>query len=104
MADLSAAGWRTAERTGALGQMSYAEVQRYSRLYDFQDLFLQQQRVILNQLSDASSMLADNFDPDHPNPKDLETFRARVMELRASAVIQEDFAKRLAERYAETLK
>ena len=37
-ADVSSAGWRTAERTGALSHMPYAEVQRYSLLYDLQDL------------------------------------------------------------------
>jgi hypothetical protein len=33
MADLYDTSWRTAERTGALSHMDYAEVQRYSRLY-----------------------------------------------------------------------
>ncbi len=35
---LSSSAWRTAERTGALSYMDYAEVQRYPKLYDFQDL------------------------------------------------------------------
>jgi hypothetical protein len=104
LADLSETSWRTAERTGALSHMDYVEVQRYSKLYDFQDLFIQQQRGILSQLALASSMLQGDFDPDKPNLKDLETFRERVMQLRAALSIQEDFAKRLAENYAEALK
>jgi hypothetical protein len=104
MADLSDTSWRTAERTGALSHMDYGEVQRLSKLYDFQDLFVLQQRVILSQLTLASSMLQGQFNPDTPNLKDLETFRARVMELRAAIGIQEDFAKRLAEYYAEALQ
>ena len=104
MADLSDTSWRTAERTGALGFMDYSEVQRLSKLYDFQELFVLQQRSILTQLSLASSMLQGQFDPDKPNLKDLETFRARVMELRAAVGIQEDFAKRLAANYAENLQ
>jgi hypothetical protein len=104
MADLSDTSWRTAERTGALSHMDYGEVQRLSKLYDFQELFVQQQRAILSQLTLASSMLQGSFNPDKPNLKDLETFRGRVMELRAAIGIQEDFAKRLAENYAEALK
>ena len=104
LADLSDTSWRTAERTGALSHMDYGEVQRLSKLYDFQDLFVLQQRAILSQLTLASSMLQGDFNPDKPNQKDLETFRARVKELRAAIGIQEDFAKRLAENYAEALK
>lgn len=104
MADLLATAWHTAERTGALSHMEYAEVQRYSKLYDFQDLFVEQQRLILAQLSSASAILQGDFNPDKPNPRDLELFRERVMQLMASLTIQEDFAKRLAENYAEALK
>jgi len=104
LADLSASSWHTAERTGALSHMDYAEVQKLSKLYDFQDLFVEQQRLILQQLSAASAILQGDFNPDQPNPKDLELFRERVMQLKASLTIQEDFAKRLAENYAEALK
>ena len=104
LADLSDTSWRTADRTGALSHMDYGEVQRLSKLYDFQDLFVLQQRSVLSQLALASSMLQGQFNPDKPNLKDLETFRTRVMELRAAIGIQEDFAKRLAENYAESLK
>jgi hypothetical protein len=104
MADLATAGWRTAERTGALSHMDYGEVQRLSKLYDFQDLFIEQQRLILSQVTGASAFLQGNFNPDHPNLKDLEQFRERVMQLGGSLKIQEDFAKRLAESYDEVLK
>jgi hypothetical protein len=104
MADLADTGWRTAERTGALGHMDYAAVQKLSKLYDFQDPFVQQQRAMLAQLALASSLLQGDFNPDKPNVKDLEIFRARIMELGAALKLQEDFAKRLAENYAEALK
>lgn len=104
MADLSATGWRTAERTGALSHMDYSEVQRLSKLYDFQDLFIEQQRLILSQVAGASALLQGDFNPDKPNLKDLELFRERVMQLAGSLQIQDDFAKRLAENYDEALK
>lgn len=104
LADLSSTSWHTAERTGALSHMEYPEVQKYSKLYDFQDLYIQQQRTALSQLSLASSIISSNFDPDKPNLKDLESFRERVLQLQATLRIQEDFAKRLSQSYDEALK
>jgi hypothetical protein len=104
LADLSSTGWRTAERTGALSHMDYAEVQKYSKLYDLQDLFVEQQRSMVSRLAAASAILSSEFNPDDPNPKDLETFREQVMLMRAALNVQEEFARRLAENYAGMLK
>ena len=104
LADLSSTSWRTAERTGALGHMDYDEVQRYSKLYDLQELLVEQQRGLLSRLGEATAILNGDFDPDNPNPKDLEFFRERVMILRAHLGVHEQMAKRLAENYAEALK
>ena len=103
LADVTAAGWHSAERTGALSHMPYTEVQRYSLLYDLQDLYTEQQRALLGQLAAASSILSGDFNPDNPNPKDLEDFRNRVLQLRSHLVIHEQMARRLAERYAEVI-
>lgn len=104
MADIFDTSWRTAERTGALSHMEYAEVQRYSKLYDFQEFFVQQQRQAVSQLSLASSLLGPGFDPDKPNRVELEAFRERAKALRAALVLQQQFGGRLAEYYAEALK
>ena len=104
LSDVSSTGWRTAERTGALSHMPYDEVQKYSRLYDLQDLITEQQRRMLEQLASASAILSSDFNPDNPNLKDLEAFRASVMDLRSALTIHEQMARRLAERYAEALK
>ena len=103
LADLSSSSWRTAERTGALSHMDYAEVQTYSKLYDFQDLIIQQQRSMLSQLASASAIISSDFNPDNPNPKDLEVFRERVMALRSTLGIHQDMATRLVKNYAEAL-
>jgi len=95
--------WRTAERTGALALMDYAEVQRYSRVYDFQDLFLEKQRQTVSQVTLAGAPLNANFDPNHPNRKDLEIFRERVMDVMALVKLQEQFGKKLLEDYAKAL-
>jgi hypothetical protein len=104
MADVSSTSWRTAERTGALGHMDYDEVQRYSKLYDLQELLVEQQRSLVSRLGEATAILSGDFNPDNPNPKDLEFFRERVMVLRAQLAVHEQMAKRLAENYAVALK
>jgi hypothetical protein len=104
LADVSSTGWLTAARTGALAHMPYDEVQKYSRLYDLQDLFTDQQRRMLERLGTASAMLSSDFNPDNPNPKDLEAFRMGVMELRSALNIHEQMGRRLSDRYAEALK
>jgi hypothetical protein len=104
LADLSSTSWRTAERTGALSHMDYAEVQKYSKLYDFQDLIVEQQRNLISQLGLVTAIISPGFDPDTPNLKDLELFRERAMTLRAALVVHNQMALRLAESYAEALK
>jgi hypothetical protein len=104
LADLSATGWRTAERTGALSHMDYDEVQRYSKLYDLQDLLVEQQRGLVGRLGETIAILNGSFDPDNPNQRDLELFRERAMALRAHLTVHEQMAKRLAENYAEVLR
>ena len=59
---------------------------------------------MLTRLAAASAILSGDFNPDDPNPKDLESFREQVMVMRAALTVQEEFAKRLANSYAEVLK
>ncbi len=71
----SSAGWRTAERTGALSHMPYAEVQRYSLLYDLQDLY---DRTAAHDARASwprrRRFLSGDFNPDKPNPRDSRRF------------------------------
>ena len=104
LAELSNTSWRTADRTGALSRMDHDEVQKYSKLYDFQDVFLERQRDALDQFANAMAIVQGDFNPEKPNLKDVELFRQRLMELRATLSIQEDFAHRLAKNYEEALR
>jgi len=101
---VSDSSWRTAERTGALALMDYEEVQRYSRVYDFQDLFMQQQRHTLTQVVVAGGIFQAGFDIERPNPKDLELFRARVQDLLGLIGLQEQFGRKLVEDYSAALQ
>jgi hypothetical protein len=100
---ISDSSWRTAERTGALALMDYDEVQRFSRVYDFQELFMAQQRQTLTQVVMAGGFFKADFDLAKPNAKDLELFRTRVMDLLGLLSLQEDFGKKLVEDYAAAL-
>lgn len=103
LAELSAAGWQSAERTGALSHMDYADVQELSRLYSLQELVAAQQRTALDHLTQASGYLAVGEPTQDIGPKDFETFRTQVMTLRSDLVMLQKFAARLSEQYAQAL-
>jgi hypothetical protein len=102
LADLGTASWQTAERTGALGHMDYAEVQKYSRLYSHQELYAQRQRLAVDQLGLAMGPLQG--DPTQATPRDVELFRQRVIELRSTLEIEEQVARGLVKEYDEVIE
>jgi hypothetical protein len=101
---VSSAAWQTAERTGALAHMDYAEVQKYSRLYSFQDLYIERQRRAIEALSLAMGPLSASADPTTAPVEDIEDFRRRVVDLQSLLTLEEQFAKRLLEAYDEALR
>lgn len=104
--DLSAASWQTAERTGALAHMDYAEVQKYAGLYTFQDFLIQQQRRALEAMGETIGILTASEDgnPEHASAADLERFRERVISLRSILVIEEQLTNAAAARYKKALE
>jgi hypothetical protein len=100
IADLSAPGWQTAERMGALAHMDYAEVQRYSKLYGLQQLFVDTQRRTLEHAVGALNTMDGS--PFDASPRDLETFRDHLRQLRADLLVEEQFGNRLREEYRKT--
>ena len=101
-AELISAAWRSAERTGALSHMDYAEVQRYSRLYDLQDVFVEHQRSVLREVTLALAVIAEG-DPMQAAASDLERFRGHVRTLIAEVDLLRQLALQLIERYQEVL-
>ena len=86
LAELSSTAWRTAERTGALSHMDYAEVQKFSELYDCQDLVVQQQRNMVELAGIGDRRFCPAISTlKTKSSKDLEAFRQHVMQLRALA-------------------
>jgi hypothetical protein len=101
--DMSIAAWQTAEHTGALGHMSYAEVQQFAGAYVLQDLYQTQQRRGFADLSSAMATIAGH-DPTTAPHADLEQFRGALRTMGADLFIEEQFARQLSDRYAKVLK
>jgi hypothetical protein len=101
--ELSSASWRSAERTGALARMPYAEVQRYSRVYDFQELFAERERHAVEQVSAAVAVIGRG-DPHDADPKDLEAFRQVIVARQGELFIERQMAQRLSEMYQAALR
>jgi hypothetical protein len=102
-AELTAAAWHGAEQTGALAHMDYGDVQHYSQLYELQALYAEQQRRSLETLSAALAFFGVSADPNAAAVDDLKAFRQHVLTLRAQLMVEEQLARRLTQRYQESL-
>lgn len=98
---LGAAGWQSAERTGALAHMDYSDVQQYATLYGVQDLYVAQGQRLLDGMVSVLSILEG--DPHAAPPNDLERFRQGLLALRGELLIDEQIGKQLSDAYKEML-
>ena len=103
---LSAASWQTAERTGALAHMDYAEVKKYAALYAAQDFLAQQQRRAMEAMAATVGLVtaSPDGDPEKLPVADLERFRNRIVALRSILFIEEELATGAAARYKNALE
>jgi hypothetical protein len=83
--------------------MDYERVRELARVYEAQDLFVQQQRQNLANLASAMTILASGDDPTDLNPDDLRSFRTAVGALRAELELQRQLAERVRELYGGLL-
>jgi hypothetical protein len=100
---LNDSGFRSAERTGALAHMDYSEVQRYSELYDKQELFDTHQRKAIDMVATGSALIAPSFDPTTARSQDVELFRREIMQLQAHIMVTQQLGQQLADTYRELL-
>jgi hypothetical protein len=104
--ELNASSWQTADRTGALAHMDYAEVKKYAALYTFQEFLIQQQRRALDGLSATIGILTSSEydDPSQAPRAEIERFRDQVISLRSIVFVEEQLATAAAERYKKALE
>jgi hypothetical protein len=104
LADLQETAWQSAAHTGALSHMNDADVQTYASVYSLQELFTQEQRGVLDELTAALSIFGNgDADPTLAPVGDLERFREAVMLLRARLLVHKQLGEKLAEHYSQAL-
>ena len=103
---LSGASWQTADRTGALAHMEYAEVQKYAALYAFQDFLSAQHRRAIDAMASALGLLSnsESGDPTSAPPAEIEQFRQAIVALTSILFIEEQMARTASERYSRALE
>jgi hypothetical protein len=101
---LSSAAWQSAERVGALTYMDYGDVQAYAKLYGLQDLYVAQQRRLMEQTVATLSAIGRGGNPHEAPPADLERFRSDLLTLGGLLLMDAQLGEQLSELYAETLQ
>jgi hypothetical protein len=96
---LARAGWESAERTGALALMDYAEVERLAGLYSIQQLVEDSTGTALSASARALAALSVTDDPYLLPPAAREEARVRVLEVRAILFMYDQIGRRLLEAY-----
>lgn len=101
-ATLSSTSRTTAEATGALGHMSYAQVKRYAQVYDLQSDFLRLQQRLVDQfvvmLSSTQSGGLDN-----PSGAELERTRQALQATLSHLSATMQYGRQLSRVYDEVL-
>jgi hypothetical protein len=106
MASLNRASWQSAERTGALGYMAFADVKEYAEIYDLQDLVMTGQRQQLARISEVTARLfgGKNEDPTLMRGAEIETFRNRVLDALGAVRTHKILAEQLVKAYQNAPK
>jgi hypothetical protein len=99
---LSDASWRTAQATGVLGHMAYAEVQKYTDVYALQaEAMRLQQRTLdsaIAELQWGEFQRLDEF-----TPAELETWKQQALATLAGLNFERSLATALSAAYQEAL-
>lgn len=103
-AELHATSWDTAARTGALSYMPYAEVKRYTEVYDLQRAFVDlQQRGFNSALEVEGLVTLMGRKPKTFTPAELADAERRLGIAISNVRAMQQLATVLEKRYAEVL-
>jgi hypothetical protein len=100
---LNDAAWRTAQQTGALALMEYADVQPLAELYALQTLVAENLRPLLQIANQAGSIVETAANPLALPPPTRDLLRARTVEFRGIVRIDEQLDRQLLAGYDEYL-
>jgi hypothetical protein len=97
---LSDAAWQSAERTGALTLLEYAEVQRLAQLYALQALVTDNLKPALTTLNQVATLLGPTMDqPSEASPMVRDALRTRLHEVRAHQLLDDQLGRQLLDAY-----
>jgi hypothetical protein len=99
IAQLTSTGWTTAQNTGAVGLMEYAEVERLANVYELQSRF----NGIQDRLVEGYVMAGPEADPETASPEELRAWRARLVTIQAHLRAAHNLARALVAGYDEAL-
>jgi hypothetical protein len=105
MDELHGTSWNTATATGALSYMDYAEVKRYTRIYDLQKQFLSVQERGFESAMKVDGLITLTMNKDLKKVSDAQLEQAeRAIGLAiANALAVEDVGRGLNDEYAKFL-
>jgi hypothetical protein len=100
---LNRASWQSAERTGALSYMDFAEVKAYAEIYDLQDVVVAGQRQQIARIADANARVyaGKNADPYLMQQAELDAFRGRVLDALGGVTVHKGLVTQLEQAYKE---
>jgi hypothetical protein len=98
---LNDAAWQSAERTGALALLDYKQVQRLAQLYSLQSLVSDNLRPALAALNQAGTLLSAMDQLPTTSPAGSDTLRARLHEVRAHLMLDDQLGRQLLDGYEE---
>jgi hypothetical protein len=103
---LNRASWQSAERTGALGYMAFADVKEYAEIYELQELVVADQRQQFGRIADVTARLlgGDKGDPHLMRPAEVEAFRSRILDALGAATTHRSLTTALLKAYKRASK
>jgi|SRR3954447_13269811 len=102
-AQLSTASRSTAEATGALGYMDYAEVKRYATVYDLQDQFVRQQERLFEDWVPVLNATHQKKLEDL-TPAELDDWKRQTLTAISYVQVESGFATALSKAYERALQ
>ena len=96
--------WKTAQTTGALALMPYADATTYSGIYDEQDELFREQREIVVDVMRAASIIVTQSTGEQPTPTQIDTTLERIGMIQLRLLLLNSFIDNLDGSYGKFLK
>lgn len=103
IAQLNTASRNTAEATGALGYMDYAEVKRYAGVYDLQEQFVRQQERLFDVWVPVLNA-THRKDLERLTPAELDDWKRQTLTAISYVQVESGIAQALSKAYERALQ